>query len=211
MFLSIWAASSYLAGNGYVGGEYVPVFSRQDNSISSFLSIFKNNVTVLAIHFFACVAAFLVDQQVNFFIEKRISHEEVVTKLEQGAGIDFTSRQQHSQMIIGKITMTVVSAFVLFSAIRQVIIISTQIVSSAGTLDIAVTDLMARAALHAFLELTVIFLPLAAAIILSRKGQENKLLAGAILSAMIAVPTLLLTAAIETWITGGLFQSQWNF
>jgi hypothetical protein len=50
-------------------------------------------------------------------------------------------------------------------------------------------------------ELTAVFLPLAAWTIASRKGEWDQLLAATFVTVAIAVPVLLASAAVETWVS----------
>lgn len=208
MFISIWIGASYLSSHGFIGEEvsYRPLFSTKGN-FSAFINIFLANVMVLGVHFFACVGAYLVNKRVNHFLENRLSKDEIIDNLNRGEDINFTSRQQDISHQVGRLSIVLIASLVIFSITRQIIILSTHIAGASQSLDIPITTLMARAALHAFLELTAIFLPLAADLILSKQGRWQELLAGAWFSLAIAIPMLLLTAAIETWVTGGLFQA----
>ena len=58
---------------------------------------------------------------------------------------------------------------------------------------------------HAILELTALFLPLAAWIIASRRGEWDQLLAATFVTVAIAVPMLVVAALIEVYISPHLF------
>jgi hypothetical protein len=53
---------------------------------------------------------------------------------------------------------------------------------------------------HALPELTALFLPLAAWLVASRRRQFDELLAATIATTAIAVPVLVITAAIEVYV-----------
>jgi uncharacterized membrane protein SpoIIM required for sporulation len=53
---------------------------------------------------------------------------------------------------------------------------------------------------HAVPELTALFLPLAAWIIASRRGEWDKLLAATLVTVILALPTLLLAALWEVYV-----------
>jgi hypothetical protein len=57
---------------------------------------------------------------------------------------------------------------------------------------------------HALLELIALFLPLAAWMIASRRGNWHELLAATLVTVAIAVPLLLAAAAIEVWVSPNL-------
>jgi hypothetical protein len=54
---------------------------------------------------------------------------------------------------------------------------------------------------HAIPELTALFLPLAAWVIASRRGQWNELLAATIATVAIAVPVLIASALVELYVS----------
>jgi hypothetical protein len=60
---------------------------------------------------------------------------------------------------------------------------------------------------HALPELIALFLPLAAWMIASRRGDWHELLAATFVTVAIAVPVLLAAAAVETWVSPGLLLS----
>ncbi|HWO48147.1 MAG TPA: hypothetical protein VNM41_08805, partial [Solirubrobacterales bacterium] len=53
---------------------------------------------------------------------------------------------------------------------------------------------------HALLELTALFLPLAAWLIASRRGEWNQLLAATFITVALAIPALLIAATIEVYV-----------
>jgi uncharacterized membrane protein SpoIIM required for sporulation len=59
---------------------------------------------------------------------------------------------------------------------------------------------MLTVAPHALLELTAIFLPLAAWTLASRRGAWNELLAATVATVGVAIPMLLVAASWETWV-----------
>jgi uncharacterized membrane protein SpoIIM required for sporulation len=54
---------------------------------------------------------------------------------------------------------------------------------------------------HALIELTALFLPLAAWIIASRRGEWDQLLAATVVTVAIALPMLLVAALIEVYVS----------
>ena len=53
---------------------------------------------------------------------------------------------------------------------------------------------------HALIELTALFLPLAAWLLASRKGEWNQLLAATLVTVMLAIPALIVAATIEVYV-----------
>ncbi|HWX87266.1 MAG TPA: stage II sporulation protein M, partial [Solirubrobacteraceae bacterium] len=58
---------------------------------------------------------------------------------------------------------------------------------------------------HALLELVALFLPLAAWIIASRRGEWDQLLAATVVTVAIALPVLVIAAFIEVYVAPHLF------
>ena len=60
---------------------------------------------------------------------------------------------------------------------------------------------------HALPELTALFLPLAAWLVASRSGRWDELLAATVVTVGIAVPVLLLAAAVELYVSPELLKA----
>ena len=67
-------------------------------------------------------------------------------------------------------------------------------------LDISIATLLLSVLPHALLELTALFLPLAAWLIASRRGEWNQLLAATLITVLIAIPALVVAATIEVYV-----------
>lgn len=83
--------------------------------------------------------------------------------------------------------------------------IGTQAAHVARTLHTSPGLLLAILLPHAVPELTAIFLPLAAWIIASRRGEWEQLLAATLVTVAIAVPTLVVAAVFEVHAAPNLF------
>ena len=60
---------------------------------------------------------------------------------------------------------------------------------------------------HALIELTALFLPLAAWIIASRRGEWDQLLAATLVTVAIALPMLVVAALIEVYVSPHVLQA----
>ena len=67
--------------------------------------------------------------------------------------------------------------------------------------------LLVALAPHALPELFALFLPLAAWTLASRRGAWNELLAATFVTTAIAIPIVILAAAVETWVSPHLLIS----
>ena len=88
----------------------------------------------------------------------------------------------------------------LFSLSTQALFLGFQGATLAFQLHISTFELILSVLPHALIELTALFLPLAAWLIASRRGEWNQLLAATAVTVAIAVPMLLLAATIEVYV-----------
>jgi hypothetical protein len=144
--------------------------------------LFRNSL-VLALHALACVAGFMAGSSLPLSAAHRTG----------------LSRWVHEKA--GPLAIGFVACATLFSLATQAFVIggtaaslATQLGSSPGHLMLAITP-------HALPELIALFLPLAAWMIASRRGDWHELLAATFVTVAIAIPMLLAAAAVETWVT----------
>ena len=144
--------------------------------------LFRNSL-VLALHALACVAGFMAGSSLPLSASQR-------------SGV---SRWVHEKA--GPLAIGFVVCATLFSLGTQAFIIGGTAASLATQLDTSPAHLILAIAPHALPELIALFLPLAAWMIASRRGDWHVLLAATFVTVAIAVPTLLAAAAVETWVT----------
>jgi hypothetical protein len=144
--------------------------------------LFRNSL-VLALHALACVAGFMAGSSLPLSAAQR-------------SGISKWVHEKAGPLAIGFVVCAT-----LFSLCTQAFVIgglaaslSTQLGISPGLLLLALTP-------HALPELVALFLPLAAWMIASRRGDWHELLAATFVTVAIAVPLLLAAAAVEAWVT----------
>ena len=114
-----------------------------------------------------------------------------------GRGEQMSRAQRHA----APLAIIFVTAATLFSLITQANALGHGAADLAWTLGVEPHTLLLRLLPHALPELFAVFLPLAAWSIASRRGAWDELLAATIATTAIAVPLVLLAAAIETWVT----------
>jgi hypothetical protein len=100
----------------------------------------------------------------------------------------------------GPLAIGFVVCATLFSLCTQAFVIGGAAASMATQLGTSPALLLFTLAPHALPELIALFLPLAAWMIASRRGDWHELLAATFVTVAIAVPLLLAAAAVETWI-----------
>jgi Stage II sporulation protein M len=145
------------------------------------LPILLRNSTVLALHGTACVAGFIAGASMPIAAAQRTGF----------------SRWIHVKA--GELAILFVCAVTLFSLMTQAFYLGFQGSTIAYQLHISRFELILTVLPHALPELTALFLPLAAWLIASRRGEWNQLLAATFITVALAVPTLIIAATIEVY------------
>jgi hypothetical protein len=146
------------------------------------LPILWRNSLVLALHATACVAGFIAGASMPIAAAQR-------------RGI---SRWIHVKA--GQFAILFVASVTIFSLSTQALYLGFQGATIASQLHISRLVLVLSVLPHAIPELCALFLPLAAWLIASRRGEWNQLLAATFLTVALAVPTLVAAATIEVYI-----------
>ena len=153
------------------------------------LPILYRNSLVLALHATACVAGFIAGASMPLAAEQRTGF----------------SRWIHVKA--GELAILFVCAVTLFSLCTQALFLGLQGATLSFQLHISTFELILSVLPHALIELTALFLPLAAWLIASRRGEWNQLLAATAVTVLIAVPMLLLAATIEVYVWPHILRS----
>jgi hypothetical protein len=143
------------------------------------LPILWRNSLVLALHATACVAGFIAGASMPIAAAQRTG----------------LSRWIHVKA--GEFAILFVVAVTIFSLSTQALYLGFQGSTIAFQLHITRAELILSVLPHAIPELAALFLPLAAWLIASRRGEWNQLLAATFLTVALAVPTLVVAATIE--------------
>jgi hypothetical protein len=146
------------------------------------LPILWRNSLVLALHATACIAGFIAGASMPIAAAQRSGF----------------SRWLHVKA--GELAILFVCAVTLFSLSTQALYLGFQGSTLAYQLHITRFELILSVLPHAIPELTALFLPLAAWLIASRRGEWNQLLAATLVTVLLAVPTLILAATIEVYV-----------
>jgi len=149
---------------------------------SDLLPILWRNSLVLALHATACVAGFIAGASMPIAAAQRSGF----------------SRWLHVKA--GELAILFVCAVTLFSLTTQALYLGFQGSTLSYQLHISRFELILSVLPHAIPELTALFLPLAAWLIASRRGEWNQLLAATLVTVLLAIPTLILSATIEVYI-----------
>jgi hypothetical protein len=162
-------------------GIYIPGLWRPVKVEDVGMILFRNSL-VLALHGFACVAGFIALNSLPYSATQR-------------SGI---SRVIHEKA--GAYAMLFVAGATLFSLATQAYFIGGILATAAAQLDFSEGHLLLLLAPHAMLELTALFLPLAAWLVASRKGDWDQLLAATFVTVAVAVPALLVAVSMEVYL-----------
>ncbi|HEY5976388.1 MAG TPA: hypothetical protein VIT85_00915 [Solirubrobacterales bacterium] len=152
------------------------------SEVDDMLPILYRNSLVLALHATACVAGFIAGASMPIAAAQRTG----------------VSRWIHIKA--GEFAILFVAAVTLFSLSTQALYLGFQGSTISHQLDISIGALILTVLPHALLELTALFLPLAAWLIASRRGEWNQLLAATFVTVLIAIPAVIGAAAIEVYV-----------
>ncbi|HEY6779741.1 MAG TPA: hypothetical protein VI111_02235 [Thermoleophilaceae bacterium] len=152
-------------------------------TFADYLHVLYRNGLVLALHALACVAGFIAGSSLPISAASR-------------SGV---SRWVHEKA--GPFAIGFVVCATTFSLCTQAYVIGGGAATLANQLGVSPALLLVGLAPHAIPELTALFLPLAAWMIASRRGDWQDLLAATAVTVAIAVPVLLASAAIEIWVS----------
>jgi len=150
--------------------------------------LFRNSL-VLALHSLACVAGFIA-----------------------GSSLPAQAGQQSRLMAkvhdhVGRAAIIFVVCATTFSLVTQSLTIGQAASSLAAENGMTVGELLVGLLPHAIPELMALFLPLAAWMIASRRGDWQDLLAATFVTTALAIPVLVLSAFVEVYVSPHLLIS----
>jgi Stage II sporulation protein M len=195
-----WTAGSALAAAGLLAAVWVvasldhgyqqivtlqPPFAVGDGG--DVVHVLRSNLLVLALHAMACVAGFIAGSSLPL-------------QAEHHSGL---SRWVHERG--GRIAIAFVVCATAFSLSAQAYVIGHSLAGVSGFLRVSPAVLLVGVLPHAVPELIALFLPLAAWIIASRRGEWEQLLAATVVTVALAVPVLVAAAFVEVYVSPHLF------
>jgi hypothetical protein len=187
--LSLAIALSLLTATWFVAGLLTPDLTpihlpglTESPRAADLLPILWRNSLVLALHATACIAGFIAGASMPIAAAERRGF----------------SRWIHVKA--GELAILFVCAVTLFSLSTQALYLGFQGSTLSYQLHISRFELILSVLPHAIPELTALFLPLAAWLIASRRGEWNQLLAATFVTVLLALPTLILAATIEVYV-----------
>jgi hypothetical protein len=147
------------------------------------------NSLVLALHSLSCLAGF-------------IARSELPAEARRYRG---WVRALHDHA--GALAVAFVTAATLFSLVTQALVLAHGASTMSAQLGIGPGTLLLSVLPHALPELTALFLPLAAWILLSRRGRWQEMLAATIITTALAAPVIVMAAFVETYLSSHLLQA----
>jgi len=200
--LARWAAGATIAAVGLLSAVWVvamldtgfrQVIALQPpfavGGLGDVARVFTSNLLVLALHAMACVAGFIAGSSLPL-------------QARHHTGI---SRWIHEHG--GRIAIVFVICATAFSLSAQAYLIGHSLAGVSGFLGVSPGLLLLGVLPHAIPELVALFLPLAAWIIASRRGEWEQLLAATVVTVAIAVPVLVAAAFVEVYVSPHVFTS----
>jgi hypothetical protein len=195
-----WAAGSAVAAAGLLlavlavaslDHGYQQIVSLQPpfavGDLAEVAHVMRSNLLVLALHAMACVAGFIAGSSLPLQ-----AHEH-----------DGVSRWVHEHG--GRIAIAFVVCATTFSLCAQAYVIGHTLAGVSHFLGVSPALLLLGVLPHAIPELIALFLPLAAWIIASRRGEWDQLLAATLVTVALAVPVLVLAAFVEVYVSPHVF------
>jgi len=198
--LGAWVAGSALAAVGLLaavlavaelsGGvvqvlQLSPPFAVGD--LGDIANVLSHNLLVLALHAMACVAGFIAGSSLPLQAQSK-------------SGL---SRWVHTHG--GRIAIAFVACATTFSLSAQAYLLGHTLAGVAHFLKVSPALLLVAVLPHAVPELIALFLPLAAWILASRRGEWDQLLAATLVTVAIALPVLVVSALVEAYVSPHLF------
>jgi hypothetical protein len=162
-------------------GIYIPGLRHGPDPQDIGLILFRNSL-VLALHAFACVAGFIALNSLPYSAASRTGLSRIV----------------HEKA--GPYAMTFVAGATLFSLATQAYFIGGILSTAAAQFGVSNVHLLVLLLPHAMIELTALFLPLAAWLVASRRGDWDQLLAATFVTVAVAVPALIVSVSLEVYV-----------
>jgi hypothetical protein len=190
LLVAIWAIAVVAHGRGDTTLARPPFAVGSPRDV---LGILGKNLLVLALHAMACVAGFIAGSSLP--LQAKFAHGWRLVVHEQGR----------------RVALAAVAGATVFSLSWQAYLVGTSAGRVAFRLGTSPALLLAGLLPHALPELVALFLPLAAWVSASRRGEWEQLLAAAAVTVAIAVPMLVMTALWEVYVAPHLLSAMFGY
>jgi hypothetical protein len=155
--------------------------------------VLGHNTLVLALHAMACVAGFIAGSSLPLQARHRTGFTRVLHERGRPVALGF--------VICATAFSLSWQAYAIGTAVSRV---SFALHTSPGLLLLGLLP-------HALPELVALFLPLAAWVVASRRGEWDRLLAATIVTVALAMPTLVVTALWEVYVAPHLLGAMFGY
>ena len=177
LLLATWVVSTQVEpGAPYAAFSHVP-------SVAGAQVLLGRNLLVLLMHALICVAGYMA-----------LTSMPIVAQ-----GYSGWKRRVH--LLAGPIAIVFVAAVTLGSFALQAWSLGSAAPGIAAAYDVPTWQLLLLVSPHALPELTAVFLPLGAWLVLARRREYRELLAASVLSFAAAVPILVIATIVEEWVS----------
>jgi hypothetical protein len=189
LLTAVWVIASLSGGHEQIVALRPPFAV---GSLDDVVAVIARNMLVLALHAMACVAGFIAGSSLPMQVEGRTG----------------ASRWVHEHG--GRLAILFVIAATTFSLSAQAYLIGRALGGVSLFLGVSPGLLLLCVLPHAVPELIALFLPLAAWIIASRRGEWEQLLAATFVTVAVAVPVLVASAFVEVYVSPHLLGAVTN-
>ncbi len=187
LLAATWLIAGVSGAGGFIVQTIAPPFTVGNLGQAGMIVV--KNLLVLALHAMACVAGFIAGSSLPM----------------QAQGRSGVTRMIHERG--GRFAIIFVVAATTFSLSAQAVVLGGETASVAAALHTSPGILLVVLLPHALIELTALFLPLAAWIIASRRGEWDQLLAATVVTVAIALPMLVFAALLEVYVSPHILQA----
>jgi hypothetical protein len=187
LLAATWLIAGVSGAGGFLVQTIAPPF--RVGNLGQVGMIVVKNLLVLALHAMACVAGFIAGSSLPL----------------QARGHSGVAKMIHERG--GRFAIIFVVAATTFSLSAQAVVLGGETASVAAALHTSPGILLVVLLPHALIELTALFLPLAAWIIASRRGEWDQLLAATVVTVALALPMLVFAALLEVYVSPHILQA----
>ncbi len=178
LLLAVWLIAVATGSHGAISLDQPPF---QGGGLGQVVGILGRNLLVLALHAMACVAGFIAGSSLPLQAARQTGFARVIHERGRPLALGF------------------VVCATSFSLSMQAYALGSGVAGVAATVHASAGLVLLGLLPHALPELVALFLPLAAWLLASRRGEWDRLLAATLVTVSLAVPLLILAAIWEVY------------
>ena len=185
LLVATWLVSLHAARAQVI--DPVPTFSTVP-SLTEALHLVRRNGLVLLMHSLICVAGYMA-----------LTSMPIVAR-------GYTGWRRRAHLLAGPVAIVFVTMVTIGSFALQSWALGSAAPAIALAYDLQTWQLLLVVSPHALPELTAVFLPLGAWLVLARRRAFGDLLAASVLASVVALPLLAIATITEVWVTPRLLE-----